>query len=78
MGCVVNMYGKAAHGVELGQAKLNDELVRRIRKQHAEKEATKRQLDQQYSAKAFAERYGVHENTIAKVISYETWRHVQD
>ena len=58
--------------------KLNAVLVRRIRQEHAAKEAEKRKLDALYSHAALATRYGVHVNTISKVIGYATWRHVRD
>lgn len=70
------MYGKCLRGSELPQAKLNATLVRRIREEHAQKEAAKRQLDADYSAVAFARRYQVNVNTIHKVLTYATWRHV--
>lgn len=60
----------------LPAAKLNAILVRRIRAEHAEKEAAKRALDAQYSHLALARRYGVHKNTVSKVLSYATWKHV--
>lgn len=70
-------YGRAARGTELGQSKLNDELVRRIRAEHAAKEELKRVLDANFSAEAFSKRYGVHKNTIDKVLTFATWRHVK-
>ena len=63
-------------GLDLPWSKLNPEIVRRIRKEHAEKEIAKRDLDARFSAAAFAKRYGVSTPTIEKVLSYETWRHV--
>ena len=62
----------------LPPAKLNATLVRRIRRQHREKEEAKRQLDEQFSTAAFAKRYGVAPSTITKVLTYATWRHVRD
>jgi hypothetical protein len=70
------MYGKVKHGHELPQAKLNETLVKRIRQEHAEKEAQKRKLENQFSVRAMAVRYGVSKPTIEKVLSYATWRHV--
>jgi len=63
-------------GLELPQSKLNPTLVRRIRAEHAAKEKAKRELDAHFSAAAFAKRYGVHKNTVNKILAYETWRHV--
>lgn len=71
------VYGHARRGMELGQSKLNDDLVRKIRAEHAAKEELKRVLDANFSAEAFAKRYGVHKNTIDKVLTYATWRHVK-
>lgn len=67
---------KFKRGTALPQSKLNDELVRRIRRQHGRKEALKRKLDARYGAAALAKRFGVSEPTITKVLTYETWRHV--
>ena len=63
-------------GHELPWSKLNDQLVRTIRAQHAAKEEMKRVLDREFSAAAFAKRYQVSENTITKVLTYATWKHV--
>ena len=70
------MYGKVKRGSELGQSKLNEALVKRIREEHAAKERMKAELDAKHSAQAIAARYGVHENTIHKILTYATWRHV--
>lgn len=66
----------AKRGTELPWAKLNEKLVSIIRAEHAEKERQKRDLDVKHSARAMALRYGVHKNTIDKVLSYATWVHV--
>jgi hypothetical protein len=71
------MYARSKQGMDLPQSKLNPELVRRIRTEHAAKETKKRALDAEFSAAAFAARYGVSESTIAKVLTFETWRHVR-
>lgn len=63
-------------GTELPQSKLNETLVRRIREEHAKKERLKKLLDEEHSAAAIAKRYGVSVNTITKVLTYATWRHV--
>ena len=62
----------------LPQSKLNAALVKRIRDEHRAKEELKRRLDEQFSHAALAKRYQVHVNTIGKVLSYATWRHVRD
>ena len=63
-------------GLDCPHAKLNDALIRRIRVEHAAKEEIKRMLDREFSAEAFAKRYGVNVNTIHKVLKYATWKHV--
>ena len=63
-------------GSDLPHSKLNATLVRRIRDEHAAKEQAKRELDAKSGAAALAARYGVHENTITKVLTYATWKHV--
>lgn len=70
------MYGKGKRGTELPHAKLNETLVARIRKEHANKERLKKLLDAEHSAAAMARRYGVSVNTITKVLTFATWRHV--
>lgn len=72
------MKGCWVNGSDLPQSKLNEKLVARIRAEHREKEKAKRELDERYSAAAFAARYGVSVNTITKVLTYATWRHVRD
>ena len=67
----------ARRGTELTHAKLNETLVARIRAEHAEKERKKRELDEMYSAAAFAKRYGVHKNTIDKILNFSSWVHVR-
>jgi len=65
------------NGSELAWSKLNEKLVRRIREEHAQKEAEIRRLNEEFSAKAFASRYQVSKQTIDKVLTYQTWRHVR-
>lgn len=70
-------YERSLRGSALPQARLNETLVRRIRAEFAAKEAEKKRLDALYSAEAQAARYGVSVNTIHKVNTYATWRHVR-
>lgn len=70
-------YAKALNGSDLPQSKLNDALVARLRAEHTVKERMKRLLDAEFGAAAQAKRYGVSVNTIHKVITYATWRHVK-
>lgn len=73
----MNSYARAKQGSELPQSKLNDTLVARLRAEFEIKERIKRMLDAEYGAEAQAKRYGVSVNTIHKVITYATWRHVK-
>lgn len=56
----------AKRGNDLPHAKVNPDIVRKIRIA-AEAGAT---------SKSLAAEYGVHYRTIEKIRSYETWRHV--
>ena len=70
-------YLKSMQGSDLPQSKLNDTIVRRIRTEFALKERIKKLLDAEYGAEAQAKRYGVNVNTIHKVNTYATWRHIK-
>lgn len=59
-------YKWAKRGTELKHAKLNDDIVRKIRI-----EAKHRR-----TAKSQAAEYGVHIRTIEKIRRYESWTHV--
>lgn len=70
-------YARSLQGSDLPQSKLNDTLVRRIRREFELKERIKKLLDAEYGAEAQAKRYRVNVNTIHKVNTYATWRHVK-
>ena len=70
-------YLKSLQGSDLPQSKFNDSIVRRIRREFDLKERIKKLLDEEYGAEAQAKRYGVNVNTIHKVRTYSTWRHVK-
>ena len=70
-------YLNVRRGEDLPQSKLNAETVKKIRRQHDRKQRLIARLNERYSAEAFAARFGVHPNTIAKVLTYETWRQVK-
>lgn len=67
---------KYPRGSNLRNSKLNEELVRRIRKEHADKQRLKKLLDLEHGTAAIAKRYGVAKVTITKVLTNRTWRHV--
>jgi len=56
----------AKHGRDLPQAKLDEQKVREIRRQHGP-----------MTLKQQAEKYGVHWRTIEKVVRGETWWRVR-
>ncbi len=56
--------------------KLTAEDVALIRQAHEHKQQEIRRLNETLSAKALAEKFGVHHRTIEKVLNYETWRHL--
>lgn len=66
----------AKRGTELPQAKLTEDDVRLIRQVHAEARAEIARLHKSCSAKALAEKFGVHHRTVEKILSRETWAHV--
>lgn len=70
-------YQTAKHGEDLPWAKLNAETVKQIRRQHERKQKLIDRLNERYSAEAFAERLGVHKNTVVKALAYATWRQVK-
>lgn len=69
-------YSASARGEDLPWSKLDEAKVREIRRRHAAKEEAKKKLDEEHSHAALAKEYGVSVNTIGKVLSYATWRHV--
>ena len=70
-------YEKSLRGSALPQSRLNETLVARLRAEFEIKERMKRMLDAEFGAAAQAKKYGVSINTIHKVITYATWRHVK-
>lgn len=60
----------AARGTRLPQSKLDDAKVREIRATHVPFSRTD-------GAPAIARRLGLHQRTVEKVLSFETWRHVR-
>ncbi len=67
---------KVCRGEDLPHAKLTEDDIREIRAMHHYKMEQIEILNKKYSAKAIAQKYGVHYRTIEKILSYETWRHV--
>jgi len=68
---------KVKRGDALPQSKLNEKLVRQIRRDYAEAREEIKRLQTHYSAKGLAKQYGVHVRTMDKVLTGETWGHVE-
>lgn len=68
---------KVKRGFDLPQAKLNEKLVSQIRSDYQQAREEIEFLQSNYSAKALAKKYGLHVRTIEKMLSGETWSHVQ-
>ena len=67
---------KVRRGFDLPQSKLNEALVKRIRKDYEGARKERERLEREYSAKGLAKKYGVHIRTMEKMLSGETWGHV--
>jgi len=72
------MKHQSKRGTELPQAKLSESDVQLIRRLHKHKQEEIKRLNETLSAKALAEKFGVHARTIEKVLTYRGWVHVQD
>lgn len=73
---MVDHYQTCLRGEQLPQSKLTADSVREARKLHREALQSVRELQEEYSAKGLAKRYGVHYRTMEKALSRETWSHV--
>lgn len=63
-------------GSELPQARLDDEKVRKARRDYERARALIRRLQAQYSVQGLADKYGVHRATMEKALSGVTWSHL--
>lgn len=61
------VHGRKARGEAKGGAKLTDDAVRKARKLREEG----------HTIRSLAERFGVHEGTMAQACRRDTWRHVE-
>ena len=66
----------AARGQDLPHAKLLDLDVITIRSAKKQREALLKHLRENLSNAALARQFGVHERTIEKAVSRETWNHI--
>lgn len=66
----------ALRGQDLGQSKLNDDLIKEIRSAATQRENLRKHIRENLSNDALAKRYGVHVRTIEKVQQYESWSHI--
>lgn len=78
MRCDVANRLKVKRGEELPWAKLTEDDVRLIRRIHSEGAEQIKRIQSSCTAKALAEKFGVHMGTVEKLLRYETWRHVRD
>lgn len=70
-------YQTAHRGEQLPHSKLTEKQVSEIRRLHKAKQDQIASLNREFSAAAFANKYGVHKSTIEKILSYETWTHLK-
>lgn len=63
-------------GSDLSHSKLNESLVRKIRKEHQDARDQIEYLKRKYSYKGLAKEYGVTPGTIEKAVTGITWGHV--
>jgi len=66
-----------AMGSDLPHAKLNEELVKRLRKEYAEAQKMISELRRKHSYAGYAEDNGVSANCMERAIKGITWRHVK-
>ena len=66
----------AARGQDLPHAKLLDLEVGSIRSAKKQREALLKHIRENLSNAALARQFGVHERTVEKVMSRETWNHL--
>ena len=66
----------AARGQDLQHAKLLDLDVIAIRSAKKQREALLKHIRENLSNAALARQFGVHERTIEKAVSRETWNHI--
>jgi hypothetical protein len=68
---------KFKRGDDLPHSKMTAEKVSEARKIYAESREAIRKLNDEFSAKGLARRYGVHVRTMEKLLNGETWSHVE-
>lgn len=66
----------ALRGQDLGQSKLNDDLIKEIRSAAIQREKLRQHIRDNLSNDALAKKCNVHVRTIEKVLQYETWSHI--
>lgn len=68
----------ARRGIECHSAKLDEDTVKLILRQHARKQQLIKRLNDKYSAKGLARRFGLHLRTVEKILQRRTWYHVRE
>ena len=64
-------------GEELPQSKMSDDDIQAIRSAAKQRENMRKYIKDNLSNEALARQFGVHNRTIEKILSFETWRHVK-
>lgn len=67
---------KVKRGADLTQSKLTEAQVKEMRTLHSQYRQAIRDLNDEFSARGLAKRYGVHVRTIEKVLSGVSWGHL--
>lgn len=78
MKCDAENQIKAKRGEDLPWAKITEHDVRLIRQIHREGREQMERIRATCGPQALAEKFGLHQNTIHKIVSYQIWRHVKD
>lgn len=66
----------ALRGQDLGQSKLNDDLIKEIRSAAVQREKLRQHIRDELSNDALAKRMGTTVRNIEKIVAYETWSHI--
>ena len=63
-------------GEDLPWSKLDEETVRKARRDYERARLVVQRIQSQYSIKGMAKKYGVHHRTMHKALTGETWSHI--
>ena len=68
---------KYKRGSQLPQAKMTEETVRQARRDHIEGRRIIQEAQRRYSVQGLADRYGISKAAMEKILSRQTWEHVE-